>query len=217
MPAAWLGELSGVSPRAAAPILRRLLDAGLAVRYDGRYYLAERGFRRAANLSRMQAGAVRSRHGAYLQAGFRQNQRLHDDSVNRLVLGFAREGVRAFAGWRGEVNIPGLTQLRPDLLLLVSEGPFGPGPYAIELERRATSQRAVAAKLGPYHRAAAARRAMPVLFVCETQVAADRFAAAAGSLPLLSTNEASARSGPLTGDRTVWTGPRSPVSLRCER
>ena len=217
MPAAWLAEISGVSQRAAAGILRRLLDAGLAVRHDRRYYLAERGFVRAANLSRIQPGAIRSRHGAYLQARFRRLQRLHDDGVNRLVLRFAREGVRAFAGWRGEVNIPDLTQLRPDLLLLVSEGPFGPGTYAIELERHATFPGTIAEKLRPYRRAAEAGRAMPVLFVCETRIAAERFAAAAGSLPLLSTSEASALRGPLTGDRTVWTGPGQSVGLRCER
>ena len=57
---------------------------------------------------------------------------------------------------------------------------------------------------------------MPVLFVCETRIAAERFAAAAGSLPLLSTSEASALRGPLTGDRTVWTGSGGPVTLRCE-
>ena len=216
MPAAWLSEFSGVSPRAAARILRRLLGAGLAVRHDRRYYLAERGFRRAANLSRIQPGVIRSRHGAYLQAGFRQRQRLHDDGVNRMVLGFAREGAHAFAGWRGEINIPDLTQLRPDLLLLVSEGPFGPGPYAIELERHATFPGTIADKLRPYRRAAEAGRAMPVLFVCETRIAAERFAAAAGSLPLLSASEASAHRGPLTGDSTVWTGAAQPVSLRCE-
>ena len=57
---------------------------------------------------------------------------------------------------------------------------------------------------------------MPVLFVCETRIAAERFAAAAGALPLLSTSEAMAHRGPLTGDRTVWTGPGQPVSLRCD-
>ena len=31
------------------------------------------------------------------------------------------------AGWRGEVNVPGLTQVRPDLLVEVSEGPLGAG------------------------------------------------------------------------------------------
>lgn len=216
MRAEWLSEISGVSPHVANPILRGFLQTGLAVRFEGRFYLAERGISRAANLSRIQAGAIRSRHGAYLQAGFRRAQQRHDDSVNRLALGFAREGVRAFAGWRGEVNIPGLTQLRPDLLLLVAEGPFGPGPHAIEFERRAVGPLAVAAKLNPYRRAAAAQHAMPVLFVCETQIAADRFAAAAGSLPLLAASKASALAGPLTGARTVWTGPGSPVGLHCE-
>ena len=31
------------------------------------------------------------------------------------------------AGWRGEVNVPGLTQVRPDLLVQVSDGTLGAG------------------------------------------------------------------------------------------
>ncbi len=215
MPADWLGEMGGLSPRAAARILRRFLLAGLAVRHERRFYLAQRGFLRAANLSRIQVSAVRNRHGAYLQARYRRIQQRHDDGVNRLALQFAREGTRAFAGWRGEVNIPGLTQLRPDLLLLVGAGPFGPGPYAIEFERRASTPGEVAAKLRPYLRAAAAGRGLPVLFVCETARGARGFAAAAAPRMLVATLEA-AREGPLTGEQTVWAGSGPPVALYCQ-
>ena len=34
------------------------------------------------------------------------------------------------AGWRGEINIPGLTQVRPDLLVQVAEGSLGAGTYS---------------------------------------------------------------------------------------
>ena len=216
MRADTLREIAGVSRRMAAGILGGFLATGLAVRFDGRFYLAEAGMRRAANLSRIQPAIIRSRHGVYLQSRFRRQDLVHNDAVNRLALGFAREGVRVFGGWRGEVNVPGLTQLRPDLLVLATEGPFGPGPYAIEVERHAIGQRSVAAKLNPYRRAAAARRGLPVLFVCETERAAVNFAAGAGSLPLLVASEASAQAGPLTGDHTVWMGRDQPVTLRCE-
>ena len=53
------------------------------------------------------------------------------------------------AGWRGEVNVPGLTQVRPDLLVLVEEGPLGAGPHCIEFERRAVQRWQVVGKLGP--------------------------------------------------------------------
>lgn len=210
-----LREIAGVSPRLAGRILRGFIEAGLAVRLDGRFYLAENGIRRAANLSRIRPSIIRSRHGAYLQPRYRRHELIHNDAVNRLALGFAREGARVYGGWRGEVNVPGLTQLRPDLLVLVEEGPFGPGPHAVEVERTAVGRRSVAAKLNPYRRAAAARQGMPALFVCETERAAANFAAAAGSLPLLVTTLTAARSGPLTGDRTVWIGTGRTVSLRC--
>ena len=47
--------------------------------------------------------------------------------MNRLVVRFAREGAEVVAGWRGEVNVPNLTQVRPDLLVQVSEGTPGSG------------------------------------------------------------------------------------------
>ena len=101
-----LGEIVGVSARVAARILRGFIEAGLAARFDGRFYLAETGIRRAANLSRIQPSIIRSRHGVYLRPRFRRQDLAHNDAVNRLVLAFAREGARVFGGWRGEVNIP---------------------------------------------------------------------------------------------------------------
>ena len=57
--------------------------------------------------------------------------------------------------------MPGLTQVRPDLLVLVSEGPYGEGTYYLEFERRAVQRWQVAEKPGtlpPHgrHRAATA-------------------------------------------------------------
>ena len=71
---------------------------------------------------------------------------------------FAREGVEVAAGWRGEVNVPNLTQVRPDLLVLVSEGALGRGTHYIEFERTAVRPDRVAEKLGSYRRMAAAGR-----------------------------------------------------------
>ena len=60
------------------------------------------------------------------------------------------------ARWRGEVNVPALTQLRPDLLVRVSCGALGSGAYFIEYERRAVRPWAVNHKLRSYHRMASA-------------------------------------------------------------
>ncbi len=216
MRAGWLREISGGSATGVGAILQRFLATGLAARYEGRYYLAEAGMRRAANLSRVRPAQIRNRHGAYLRRAYRLHERRHDEGVNRLVLGFAREGVRAYAGWRGEVNIPRLTQLRPDLLLLVTSGPFGPGPYALEFERKAEYRSGVARKLGPHRRAAAVGQGLPVLFVCETERAAARFIAARGRLPLLATSLEAAVAGPLTGAGSVWSEAGRSVRLECE-
>ena len=74
--------------------------------FDGRHYLSELGMRRAANMSRVMPSVIRSRHGAYLDRRYREHEQHHNDGVNRLVVRFAREGVEAVAGWRGEDQRP---------------------------------------------------------------------------------------------------------------
>ncbi len=106
--------------------------------------------RRAANLSRVLPGIVRRRHGAYLDRWYRQHEQRHNDGVNLLVVRFAEERVSVVVGWRGEINVPDVTQVRPDLLAPVEEGPFGPGAYYLEFERSAAAPREVAHKLRPY-------------------------------------------------------------------
>ena len=130
MRAAWLREIVGGSPSEVSRHLKRFVETGLVAVFDGRHYLSELGMRRAANMSRVLPSVIRSRHGAYLDRWYREHEQHHNDGVNRLVVRFAREGVAAVAGWRGEVNVPGLTQVRPDLLVQVSGGPFGAGPTA---------------------------------------------------------------------------------------
>ena len=161
------------------------MDTGLVAAFDGRHYLSELGMKRAANMSRVLPGVIRRRHGAYLDRWYREHEQTHNDGVNRLVARFAREGAEVVAGWRGEVNIPGLTQVRPDLLVQVSEGPFGAGTHYIEFERSAVSPQDVNDKLGPYRRTAAAGRPLPLLVVCETGRGQVNFRAAGGTLPML--------------------------------
>ena len=82
--------------------------------------------------------------------------------MNRLVARFAREGVVVVAGWRGEVNVPGLTQVRPDLLVQASAGTLRPETHGIEFERRAVYSWDVGYTLRPYRRMAALRKARAV-------------------------------------------------------
>lgn len=218
-PAMQNGELSrllSVSPRRVNGTLARLVEVGLVDRFDGRCYLTERGLRRAANVSRLLSSALIRRHGAYLLPSFRHKQRRHDDGINQLVLQFAAEGAAAFVGWRGEINVPGVTQIRPDLLVLVTDGPLGAGAYCLEYERSATTPSEIIDKLRPYRKCAATGRHVPLLVVCETEQAAHKFAEYDALVPLLVTHKAAVEAGRLTGDATVWRQRgTAAISLHC--
>ena len=215
MRASWLSEVVGGSSGEVSRHLKRFVDTGLVAVFDGRHYLSELGMRRAANMSRVLPSVIRSRHGAYLDRWYREHEQRQNDGVNRLVVRFAREGVAVVAGWRGEVNVPGLTQVRPDLLVQVSQGTLGAGIHCIEFERRAVQPFQVEHKLGPYRRMAAAGRPLPLLMVCETARGRQNFRAAAGALPMLTTTLDRAPAGPVTGPVTVWSRDGVPAALHC--
>ena len=211
-----LGQLLSASPRRVNAALATLVEVGLIDRFDGHGYLTEQGLRRAANASRLLASALIRRHGAYLIPSFRRRQLRHDDGVNRLVLQFAAEGSAAFVGWRGEINVPSVTQIRPDLVVLVSNGPLGSGAYCLEYERSATTPSEVMDKIRPYRKCAAIGRPAPLLMVCDTEQATHRFAEYDSLLPMLVTHTAAAEAGRLTGDITVWRQrDADTVSLHC--
>ena len=215
MRAPWLREIVGGSPGEVGRHLERFVDTGLVAVFDGCHYLSELGMRRAANMSRILPSVIRSRHGAYLDRWYREHEQHHNDGVNRLVVQFAREGVAVVAGWRGEVNVPGLTQVRPDLLVQVGQGGLGAGTHYIEFERTAVSPQEVAHKLGPYRRMAGTGRPLPLLMVCETARGRWNFQAAAGTLPMLTATLEGALAGPVTGAVTVWSRDGVPAALHC--
>ena len=129
--------------------------------------------------------------------------------------GGAREGVEVVAGWRGEVNVPGLTQVRPDLLVQVSEGALGTGTHYIEFERSAVLPGRVGEKLGPYHRMATTGRPLPLLVVCETDQGEENFRTGGRRLPMPTATQERAFAGPLTGPVTVWRRDGVPAALDC--
>ncbi len=217
MRASWLSEVVGGNPGEVGRHLRRFVDTGLVAVFDGRHYLSELGIRRAANMSRVLPDIIRRRHGAYLEPQYREHELLHNDGVNRLVVRFAREGVAVAAGWRGEVNLPGLTQVRPDLLVQVNAGTLGAETHCIEFERYSPVPAQVEHKLGPYRRMAASGRPLPLLVVCETSRGLYNFRAAAGTLPMLTATLERALTGPVTGPVTVWSQDGVPAALHCER
>ena len=216
MRTSWLSEVVAGSPGEVSRHLRRFVDTGLVAVFDGRHYLSELGMRRAANMSRVLPDIIRRRHGSYLERPYREHELLHNDGVNRLVVRFAREGVAVTAGWRGEVNLPGLTQVRPDLLVQVSAGTLGAGTHCIEFERYSPVPSQVEHKLGPYRRMAVSGRPLPLLVVCETARGLYNFRAAAGTLPMLTATLERALAGPVTGPVTVWSRDGVPAALHCQ-
>ena len=217
MRVAQIRRIAGGSSAQVGRILDDFVRTGLVAEFARRYYLAELGMRRAATLSRVSPSTLRRRHGAYLEVWYREHEVQHNDGVNRLVGRFAQEGVAVVAGWRGEVNVPDITQVRPDLLVPVVAGPFGGGFHFLEYERstiRGRSER----KLGPYRRMARIGRSLPALFVCDAAETEEYFLAMAGDLPLLTATLERALSGPLTGADTVWRSPTDgSVELHCLR
>ena len=215
MRSSWLTEVVKGSPAEVRRHLRSFVATGLVAVFDGRHYLSEQGMKRAANMSRVLPAIIKSRHGPYLDRRYREHELQHNDGVNRLVVQFAREGVDAIAGWRAEVNVPGLTQVRPDLLVLVGDGPFGEGAHFIEFERYSVMPPQVAHKLGPYRRMAGAGRPLPLLMVCRNAQAEENFREAGRGLPMLTATQASAFAGPLTGSATVWRLDGTQAGLHC--
>ncbi len=213
MTAPVLSELARSSVRTVTSVLARFSELGLIEVFDDRCYLAERGMRRAANMSRVLPAIIRSRHAYYLALRNRQHEVHHNDGVNRLVVLFAREGSSAYGGWRGEINLPNVTQVKPDLLVLVEKGPFGAGTHCIEFERSASSPAEAWHKLRSYRRCAANGRPVPLLVACETELAARNFVEGGANLPLIATHMDAALAGPLTGEETVWRSAHGAVSL----
>ena len=215
MRTSWLQEIVGGNANEVSRHLRRFVDTGLVAVFDGRHYLSEQGMRRGANMSRVLPDIIRRRHVAYLDRWYREHELRHNDGVNRLVVRFAREGVETIAGWRGEINVPGLTQVRPDLLVQASAGTLGTGTHCIEFERRAVSGWEVERKLGPYRRMAGAGRPLPLLILCETSQGQRSFQNAAGTLPMLTATLERALEGPVAGAFTVWSKDGVPAALHC--
>ena len=156
---------------------------------------------------------IRSRHGAYLDRWYREHEQRHNDGVNRLVVRFAREGAEVVAGWRGEVNVPGLTQVRPDLLVQVSEGTLGAGIHFIEFERVRCRPTRWSTSWGP---TAGWRRREGR---CRCWWCARRRGDGGTSgpppepLPMLTATQERAFAGPVTGAVTVWSRDGVPAAL----
>ena len=147
------------------PSLRRLVAAGLVVIIDGRFYLTERGWRRSAKIDRVYGGRAKNRLESFItdEDHTRKRYRRHDAAVIDLADQFRRHGMPAANGWRAVLNVSDVTQVAPDLVVCVGDGPFGNQWHYLEFERSATEPAAVERKLRPYFRMADTGVSLPIL------------------------------------------------------
>ena len=197
------------------PALRNLVAAGLVVMLEGRFYLTELGWRRSVKVDRASSGRGKHRLASFIteEDHTRKRYRRHDSAVIDLAIQFRRHGMPVANGWRAVLNVPNVTQVAPDLVVCVGDGPFGNAWHYLEFERSATEPAAVERKLRPYIRMMDMGISLPLLVVCEQRTAEEVFWAKGRGLPMLTTTLAEARSGPLVGPETVWLHFGRPVSL----
>ena len=160
-------------------IVRRLRRAGLVVRLDGGYYLGRRGVLEVAHMDRVSWQSVHARFGALLKpdGDYRRNRQRHDRSLVDVALTlYGRETV-PYAGWRALRNIPDVTQVVPDAVVLLQRDDGSTWEMFVELEFSARTPEHVNGKLDPY-RLAQQHSGDPVscLWLLEDELVRQRYA-----------------------------------------
>ena len=158
-----LGTLIQERPDRARSGLDWLLTAGMVDEKGGRYGLMNRG----AHTLRLRDG-VSYNHALGRSRALNwdkfDSHRQHEDGVLDVMSGFGREKLSVAAGWRCE-EVFGDHKIVPDGMVKLGFGPFGPGWYYVEYERRARVQRRIEGKMEAYLSRDRVE-GPPVLFVC---------------------------------------------------
>ena len=163
-----LADILGVGHRVSGRWFDRFDAAGLTILLDGGLYPHDEAFLLAAYASRVSLNTVAPRFEAFLKDDYRVQQQTHNQGLGKIFRHLASEGIRIFGGWRTEVNVPEVTQLKPDGWVQVYDGGSGYAWYAVEYERTAQSPGGGQSKRSPYLKLASLGEVIPVLFVCET-------------------------------------------------
>ena len=177
-------------------------------------YLGRRGMLFAARRDRVSPSIVQVRVKNAITQDHKAvgSHHRHTMAVNQLMVRLHEAGITASAGWRAVLDMPGATQLNPDLVML-AETPLGKGLYYIEVERTAVHPEQVAKKLTPYLRAREAGHFAPAIFITERPAAEELFRRQSRDLPVLTSTLADVRRGPLMGENTVWRSDGQAASL----
>ena len=199
----------------ARNVTQRVVEEGWLREHEAMLYLGQKGMRFVARRDRVSPSTVQARVKDAITQDHKEvgSHRRHTMAINETMIRLHEAGITAFAGWRAVLDIPGGTQLKPDLVM-DAETPLGLGLYHIEVERTAVRPEQVAKKLSPYRRAHGAGHFAPAIFVTERPDAEELFRRQRRDLPVLTCTLADVRRGPLTGDDTVWRLDGQAVSLK---
>ena len=218
-------EWSGLTIRQIARLCRRtedevsgavrpMLESGWLQEHGGMLYLGKKGSLYVSRRDRIHVDTIRPRvEDAILQDHKPVGAHLrHTHAVNRTMIALVEAGLRPYCGWRGVRDLPGITQLKPDLIVSAKTS-LGEGLYYIEVERTAIHPEQVAGKVRPYERANKELGKTFVIFIVENPKVEHLFQRLIGNLPALTSTLRDVRQGPVTGDQTVWRHKGNPVNL----
>ena len=190
------------------PVRRTLVDLvgeGLLVQVEDVYYLGDPAMIYVSDRDRISVTTVRDRLQSYLDPSKERHRHdlEHNLGMIRIVRALKRHGIQVHGGWRGVVNVRGVTQVQPDGVMY-ADGPCGRGVYLVEYERTAATPQDVRDKLGPYIRAAQAGVPLRAVWVCETNRGATRFRNLTRNSQAMVTTLGELEAGQMTGPTTVW-------------
>ena len=182
--------------------------------HGGMLYLGKRGMLFAARRDRVSPNGIQVRVRDAIKQDHKPvgSHRRHTVAVNELMIRLREAGITAFPGWRAILDIPGGTQLKPDLVMF-AETPLGRYLYYIEVERTAVHPGQVARKLAPYREAQRMGKFAPAIFITERPEAEALFRRQRRGLPVLTSTLANTKRGPLAGESTVWRHDGQTVPL----
>ena len=191
-----------------ASCLASLSNAGVIEETGGRYEMTDHGIIHfAAKQDRVSVNTVKGRYNTG-----RPKPR-HKVALARLAVRFREKKLLVAPGWRRVMNLPNITQIQPDLWLLI---PYDQGMYvwyAVEFERSATEEPDIGKKLEPYRIFAEEKFPLPMLMICEKPAAADNFVRSGGDLPMLVSTLDEVLHGDFEGDASVWRKGNAKVDI----
>ena len=123
------------------PIIDGFVENGFMSRYGRNIRVSAAGWKRSARRDRVHLSTIRERWQFLSDPDdvHRARNRHHQQGLIILAETCIRYQLPVAAGWRSVMNIPGVTQIHPDAMVLVGDGPLGAGWYCLEYERSATT------------------------------------------------------------------------------